>query len=271
MTFIDSYSWKCLLGPQAKEIKAENEIYTWKVGKRTHLATSKQFSETDLSALYACSPCNFNYLNKDNIDFLKKYFEISTARDRSVIVPLTDFSLEGGEFKKTRQAVNKAKKYNLTLEHNYRNLKDVEDMIEDWSTNYTDKYFRDFSGKNYFFYKNNFHLECTNIFLYNQNELVAYSSLSPHQDGKCSYIIGKALYKKFPGISELADVLAFQHAAQQGATKVDMGQAPKNLLTYKMKYPNAYVEVNYDGKILNPLQLQTPYIIPPENNGSFKE
>ena len=253
MTFIDPYSWKCLLGAQAKEIKSDNQIYTWKVGKRTHLATSKNLTIQDLPALKECSPCNFNYFSKENIDFLKQHFTISTARDRSVLIPLENFSLDGGEYKSTRQMINRAKKYNFSVENNYRKLKDVEDMIEDWSTNYTDKYFRDFSGKNYYFYKNNFHQDCNNIFLYHQNELVAYSSLSPHQNGRSAYIIGKALYKKFPGISELADVLSFQKAQQQGATLIDMGQAPKNLLKYKMKYPNAYIEVNYDGKILEPL------------------
>lgn len=250
MTFINKYSWKCLLGQQAKEIKEHDGIFTWKVGKRNHLLTDRQLVDADIPLLKQYSPCNFNYFSKENVDFLKQHFTISTSRDRSVLVPIENFSLEGGDNKKTRQAVNKAKKYNLTVTDQFYKLKDVEDMIEDWSTNYTDKYFRDFSGKNYYFYKNNFHQECINIFIYNQDVLVAYSSLSPNIEGKSSYIIGKALYKKFPGISEYADVLAFEKAAAQGVTVVDMGQAPKNLLKYKMKYPGSLVEVNYDGKIL---------------------
>lgn len=248
--FINSYSWKCLLGSQAKEIKEHDNIYTWKVGKRTHLIVNKELTEADLPTLKEYSPCNFNYMSKENVAFLKKYFKISTSSDRSVIVDLENFSLDGGEFKKTRQAFNKCKKNNLVVENNFRKLKDVEDMIEEWSNDYTDKYFRDFSGKNYYFYKNNFHQDCINVFIYHEDLLVAYSTLSPNQNENSSYIIGKALYKRFAGLSEYADIMAYHKAIARGVKKVDMGQAPKNLLKYKMKYPGATIEVNYDGKIL---------------------
>lgn len=248
--FINSYSWKCLLGTQAKEIKESDGIYTWKVGKRNHLVADRKLTEADLATLKEHTPCNFNYMSKDNVAFLKKYCKITTSADRSVVVDLENFSLDGGEFKKTRQSFNKCKKNNLTVESNFRKLKDVEDMVEEWSNDYTDKYFRDFSGKNYYFYKNNFHQDCINIFIYHQDALVAFSTLSPNQNGNSVYIIGKALYKRFAGISEYADIVAYQQAIASGVKKIDMGQAPKNLLKYKMKYPGASIEVSYDGKIL---------------------
>lgn len=249
--FVNKYSWKCLLGPQSKEATDHGGVYTWKVGKKNHFMADRNFIEKDIEILKNICPSNFNYLSNENILFLKKYFNVAKSRVNSVLIGLENFSLNGSKYKKVRQAVSKAERMPIVVENNFRKLKDVEDLIEDWSTNYTDKYFRDFSGKNYFFYKNNFHKDCINVFIYLEDELMAYGSMSPNNNGKGSYIVGKALYKKVPGVSEYADVYLFEKAIEQGIKNIDMGAAPKNLLKYKMKYPNSSIEVTYDGKILN--------------------
>jgi hypothetical protein len=249
MSFINKYSWKCLLGPQAKEMVDHGGIYTWKVGKKNHLAASRQLDLTDIQLINQFTPFNFNYMWESNIEFLKQHFRLQKTKDKSVIVCLENFDLSGGEFKKTRQAHNKCKKMNLSVEDNYRKIEDVHLMIEDWSNNYTEKYFRDFSGKNFYFYKNNFHQECLNIFIYREDELLAFGTLSPEENGKSSYILGKALYKKIPGLSEFADIELYYKGIRSGIKSVNMGRAPKNLLQFKMKYPGASVENTYEGKV----------------------
>jgi len=250
MSFINKYSWKCLLGPQAKETVDHGGVYTWKVGKKNHLTASRSLGVSDIPLIQSNLPFNFNYMAENNISFLKEHFTVQKTKDKSVIVSLEGWDLSGGEFKKTRQAYNKCKKLPFVIESNFRKIEDVERMIEEWSNDYTEKYFRDFSGKNYYFYKNGFHKECLNVFIYHQDDLVAFGTLSPEESGISSYILGKALYKRFSGLSEFADIELYRVGMAAGVKLVNMGRAPKNLLQFKMKYPGAKIENTYEGKVL---------------------
>jgi hypothetical protein len=248
MTFINAHSYKCLLGPQAKEIMESNEIFAWKVGKKQHFTTSRQLKISDLPLLQSLAPSNFHYLSENNASFLKEHYEIHKAKNLSIILDIKDLSFPGNQFKNVRHCLNKCGKQNLTLERSFRNLNDIKSLINEWSNEYTEKYFRDFSGKNMFFYKNNFHQDCINLFVYHQDILVAFGTLTPNFNGTSSYVIGKALYKRIYGLSEWTDVELYKIAQQNGIHTIQMGQASKGLLGYKTKFP--YIEErHFDGNI----------------------
>ena len=72
--------------------------------------------------------------------------------------------------------------------------------------------------------------------------------MSPNINGTCSYVLGKALYKRFYGLSEFADVELYKLGVAAGITQVNMGQASKGLLQYKTKFTHTK-ETHYDGSI----------------------
>ena len=252
MSFLNKYTFRCLLGPRSKDVHIIDDMYFWKVGDRKHFGTSRTLLECDIDLLKSKHyyPFSFHYLSVENTAILKSNFQISKSKDKCVIVDITDLSLKGGKFKKVRQAINKCKENDFEILDNFKKIEDVEQMLDEWSNNYTDKYFRDFSGKNLFFYKNNFHKNCNNIFIYHKNDLVSFGSLSPNNNGKSSYIIGKALYKRFRGLSELTDIELYKKAFDKGIFIINMGRSSnKRLHFYKSKFPTLKEEVCYSGKI----------------------
>jgi len=244
--YINNYSWKCLLGRQSKNICVNNDVFLWEVGKRKHFCTNKILTLEDLKFIEHRA---FHYLSIDNCNFVKQHFKISRNKQNSVIIDLSKMDFKGGEYKTIRHALNRAKKYNLIQESNYRDINDVKDLIEDWSNNLALKYFRDFSGKNLYFYQNNFHEGCINVFLYDQDKLVAFATASPEINGSSTYIIGKALCHKYYGLSEYADYLLYQKCLENKITLIDLGQTAGGLIHYKTKFPGASTYQYYNGKI----------------------
>lgn len=246
-TFINKYSWKCLLGKQSKNINEENEIYTWEVGKKKHFTTSKILNEEEIKNLKDRS---FHYLSEDNINILKQYFKIKKEKKVSVIIDLDKFNISGNENKSIRHCINSAKKNNLIVQDNFDNINDVKIMLNEWSNVLAEKYFRDFSGKNEYFYSNNFHNDCINVFIYNidnnNKTLVSFATASPDKES-CSYIIGKALCNRIYGLSEYTDYLLYQKLIDLGFKNINLGQAVKGLLHYKMKFSGARQIIHYDG------------------------
>src|ERR1700722_5392116 len=246
MTFINAFSYKCLLGPQSKNIIENNNIYAWKVGKKQHFTTSRQLQTSDLMFLTSICPSNFHYLSEDNTTFLKQHFTLHRIKNTSIVVDISDLSFKGNDYKSIRHCLNKCSKNNLTLESNFRSIEDIKKLINEWSNDYTDKYFRDFSGKNYYFYKNNFHLDCLNAFIYKDNDLVSFGTLTkPKEIGQSSsYVIGKALFKRHYGLSEYTDIELYKMAQNLGIKEVNLGRAQKGLLDYKTKF-NHTKEITY--------------------------
>lgn len=249
MSFITEQSFKCLLGPTSKNIKIENEIYSWSVGSKNHFTTSKELSEKDIPRLISLIPSTFYYMSISNIKFLNSYFKVSKSKNTSFVLNIENGSLSGTKYKKIRNSYNKCQKENLKLIDNYLSIDDIKIMIKDWSYNYTEKYFRDFSGKNKFFFINEYHKDCINLFTYKDKELLSFGILSPPKDGHSTYIIGKALYKKMPGIAEYTDIKLYEKARELGVKYVHMGKATKGLVFYKSKFPNSEKEIDYDGSI----------------------
>jgi phosphatidylglycerol lysyltransferase-like protein len=248
MSFINKYSFRCLLGVQSKNIISENEIFSWKVGTKQHFSTSRQLETNDLGFLKSICPSNFHYLSESNMLFLKEHFKTYKDKSVSIIVDINDLSFSGSQFKSIRHCLNKCGKNELTLENNFRDLNDVKKLIKEWSEEYTDKYFRNLSGKNTFFYKNGFHQDCLNLFAYHGDNLVAFGSASPPVNGEGSYIIGKSLYKRFYGLSEWIDVELYKRAQNIGMHTINLGRATKGLLSYKSKFPHV-PEIHYNGSI----------------------
>jgi hypothetical protein len=250
--FINEYSAKCLLGPQSKNIQVINNCFFWKVGKKQHVTFLNTILENDLVELRKFPELSIHYVSEDNFNILKSNFDVDKDKNISIgyLVDSDFLKLPGVKFKKIRNNINRCEKLNLTIESNFRNISDVEKLIFTWRDTLADKYFRDFSGKNLFFYRNNFHVNCENIFVYDVDRLISFGTLSPIVDGNCSYVIGKALAKNYIGISEFTDMQIYKRVFNKvGEFKINLGQATKGLIFYKSKFPNSKEKIHYNGKI----------------------
>lgn len=244
-SYIDQFSWKCLLGKQSKNIREDNGIYFWQVNSnKFHFCTNRILTESDLPNLINHS---FHYLSVENTEFLKKYTIITRDKKTSTIIDLLQLTLSGGKYKKLRQSITKNQKLNLQIENNFRDISDIKNLIEEWSNILAQKYFRDNSGKNTFFYQQKFHENCLNVFIYDGPNLIAFSTASPNNPS--IYIIGKALCNRYPGLSEYADYELYQLLLRNNMTSIDLGQTEGGLILYKNKWPGASSYSYYDGKV----------------------
>ena len=247
-SFINNISYQCLLGPQSKEVEIIGNIARWRVGKKRHFTNLDLFTSNDISNLKNYNKYNFHYLSLENIDILKQNgFIVDKSKLKSTCIKLDNLKYIGRKYHGIRGAINKNKKRNFIIQDNFNDLSDVKEMLEIWSNDIGAKYFRDFSGKNYYFFKNNFHLGCNNIFIYDQGKLVSFGILSAGEYS--SYIIGKALFNKYPGLSEYTDILAYDKAYLTGTKAVNLGQSKGNISIYKDKFPNTYSVIHYDGSV----------------------
>jgi hypothetical protein len=248
-SFINKYSYKCLLGPQSKEVDIVGNIAKWKVNKKHHFTNLEKFNADDLSYLKTYGPSNFHYLTDDNFALLKSNgFTVSRTKVNGTYINIENLSYSGRKYHGIRGSINKNSKLKLTIQDNFNKIEDVKAMIDEWSKNMGEKYFRDFSGKTFYFYKNNFHLDCDNTFIYDGPNLIAFATLSYGEYS--AYIVGKALFNRYPGLSEYADDLAYRKAAARGTKIVNLGRSIGKLGDYKNKFPNAYSALHYDGNIL---------------------
>jgi hypothetical protein len=226
-------------------------LFLWKVNKKQHFVVEDKLTTENIKIIQQYAPSNFHYIDQDNLEILKSNFKMDKSKNTSVIVNTEDLSFRGNQYKDIRHALNRSSKEGFSLETNYRDLSDVKKLIEEWSTNYTEQYFRDYSGKNFYFFKNNFHQGLISLFIYKENDLVAYGTLSQPKDGYSSYVIGKALYKRHYGLSEFADIELYKLGQKLGQpiNHVNMGcGGGRQLLNYKTKFPHTKV-IHYDGSI----------------------
>lgn len=248
MTYINRYSWKCLLGKQSKNITEENDLYFWQVGPRQNFCTGRDLTTADLPLLTA--DLNFHYLSEENVKFLmEQNIKLDKGKNQSTLLDLSQFTIAGNKFKSLRHAVNRGKGYNLTVEDSFRDIKNVETMLEEWSNVISIKYFRDNSGKNAHFYRNNFHQDCLSVFLYDKDGLVSFGTASPEINGSSAYIMGKALCNRYYGLSEYTDYLLYQKLIAHNISKIDLGQTTKGLIHYKNKFPGSQMYTYYNGNI----------------------
>jgi hypothetical protein len=248
-SFINEISYKCLLGPQAKNVQVINNLVSWQVGKskvKQHFTNLNAFSQLDIDYLKTF-PSNFHYLTPENMELLKLNFKVDKVKLNSCCLDLTKLNYTGRKYHNIRGAINSCVKANLTIQDNYNDINDVKKMLDRWSEEIGAKYFRSFSGKNLYFYKNNFHLTCNNIFVYDQENLVGFATLTKGEYS--TYVIGKALFTKHKGLSEYVDDLAYRKALTDGTTVVNLGQSKGKLADYKDKWPGSFNILHYDGSI----------------------
>jgi hypothetical protein len=254
-SFINSFSAPCLLGPQSKNIVISNNLFQWTVNKKNHFSILNNLLVDDIEKLKSFCPANFHYVDDNNLNFLKKFFKVSRSKHNSTELNFDNQSinLPGSHYKNIRNAINKYDT-KFIIKDNYNDIKDISNLINEWSDTFADKYFRDFSGKNFFYLKNNYHKECVNIFVYDNEKLISFGIASPPTDidknKYCTYIIGKALAKSYHGLSEYTDMLLYRKIFDLvGPFIVNMGQTEKGLVFYKNKFPNPTAIIHYDGKI----------------------
>lgn len=250
MGFIDTYSWRLFLSSAAKNIQSENNIHSWEIKGNKQTVFSREITESDLNYLEKLIPFNFFYLDKKQIDLLKKIGQVKTSKDPNTMIQIAEkINLPGHKYGGVRHSINCAKKYNLSIENNLKQLDDVNKMLDVWKETSGLRHFQVRIGKDKFFFKNQFYKDCLTLFFYDQNDLVAYSILSPPINGYSSYILGKALCLKYRGLSEFADIITYENAWQNGVRYVNLGGGGKKLRQYKMKFPGAIGMESYDGKI----------------------
>jgi hypothetical protein len=248
MGYINYQSFRCLLGVQAKDVQIVDNLFLWKVGKKQHFTVENILTPSNLLTLAPYVPSNFHYLNATSIENLKSVCKVHKVKNTSIIINIEDLSFTGNAYKNIRHCLNRAAKNNFTLESNFRDLGDVKKLVNEWSDHYTDKYFRDNSGKNFQFYKQGYHQGLVSLFVYHQDDLVAFGTLSTPDDGNSSYIVGKALYQRHYGLSEFADVELYKRGQLLGIKNVNLGQASKGLLAYKKQFQHSE-EIHYDGSV----------------------
>lgn len=248
--FIDKYSAKCLLGPVSKDYYELEGLFSWKVNKNNHfvMISNTQLNDSHINYLSRFESISFHYLSKNNIDILKKCGKVSSTKVKSVILSIEEINYSGNKNKTIRNYINRYKDYKI--QDTINDKKEVDIMLSRWSETMGEKYFRDFSGKTKFFLLNDFHEGCENVFIYKDDELISFGVASPVINGYCSYVIGKALAKDYPGLSEFTDIKLYERLfSKYGSFKINMGQAKGGLLFYKKKFLNSTEEEHFDGKI----------------------
>lgn len=247
-SFIDKYSCTVLLGPMSKNFTKHENIATWLVGKKWHFVAYNDLNQNDINILSGiASEFNFHYMTDSNLAFLKNHFKVDRGKGNSTCIDLTKLSYVGKKYRDIRNYINRNEKLGFEVLDNYKDINDVKVMIEEWSDVLCQKYFRDMSGKNVFFLKNNFHKDCLNTFVYDSKGLISFACLSPGTNS--SYIIGKALCNRYPGLSEYTDNLSYQKAIVNGTLMVNLGQSKGHLADYKNKFPGSYMIQHFDGEI----------------------
>jgi hypothetical protein len=249
MGFIDEYTAKCMLGPQAKGLDRVGNVFKWDVGKKHHFVVVGELDAVDVEYLREFGELSYHYVGMNNIDFLlKNGVKIEKSKLISYELNVDKIDYKGNKNKTIRNYMNRYK--DLSVFDNYKNIDDVNTMVTEWSNTLGDKYFRDFSGKTKYFLANNYHLGCTNLFFYKGEKLVSFGVASPAKKCYCTYVLGKALAKSYPGLSEFTDMSLYSAVFEKnGPFKINMGKASGGLANYKKKYFNAVEDISYEGKV----------------------
>jgi len=238
--YIDQYSAKCMLGKLSKNIKQEGSVLSWESQKRKHIVLIDD--KIDFGVLHRIGGANFHYLSEETLEIMKANFRVKSSPGKSVVQQITQ-NFSGKKNRRFRNYLNRYGK--LSVEPELRKISDLSNMLKEWSVGMGSKYFRDMSTKNKFFIENGFHKGCENVFVYKDEQLVSFGVLSPIKDGRCAYIIGKALSHIYPGLAEFTDLSVYRRIG--GEFMVNLGQGEGGLLAYKMKFPGAFIQAHYDG------------------------
>lgn len=244
--YTNKQTWRCMLGKRSVNIIDRDGICYWEVGKNRNIVIYRDLIESDIEYLKSIIPFKFYYFDESNLVLLNRVGKVDKSKKRSVEVDIRDISYVGKKYSNIRHAINRANNLGVRIIDNL-NIDDLRKMIKNWDNVMGERYFQNHSGKTLWFYENNWHIDCLNIFCYIGNEMVSFGTLS--REG-ASYIAGKALCDKYYGLSEFTDYLLYKRGQKIGIEKVNMGQAEKGLLKYKMKFPGATEIIHYNGIVI---------------------
>lgn len=247
MNFINKYSWKSFLSIATKDVKQENGFYWFKTQKSKQLLKDRPLEKSDFEFLKTLMPFNYFYFSLDDINLLQTEFKIEKGKDPDIGIEIQDLSLRGKKYRDIRNYLNRYEGKFEILD-NFKDIKDIYKMLERWDDTCGDKYFQVRTGKNRYYFSNNFHKGCINTFVYDKDDLISFAILSP---GECSsYILGKALCLDYHGLSEFTDMVAYKKANLNGVKVVNLGGGSRKLREYKKKFPHSFENETYDGKVL---------------------
>ena len=247
LPFITKESSKCMLGILSKNICDKDDVVSWTVRGKNHVVIiDDNVSSNTISRLKDVKKANLHYLSDNSVNELSKFFKVKIQRGISVIIDVDCLDFSGKKNKQFRNYLNKYS--NFEVVNHLKKPTDLKIMIKDWSDNMGEKYFRNMSGKNVYFFNNNYHLQCENVFVYDDDMLVAFGVTSPVRNGANSYVIGKALSHKYPGMAEFVDMKMYKYLFNKyGPFSINLGQGSGGLLKYKMKFPGARQQIHYHG------------------------
>lgn len=247
----DRYTVKSMLGPLAKNISLYNGILTWQINNKYSLICINDYSLTDedIEYLKKFESIRFYYLSPENLNFLIQHkCKIEKSTEHSYILSISEINYSGNKHKTVRNYMNRYKDF--LVQDSYNDLDDINAFIDRWSETLGEKYFRDYSNRNKFFFKNGFHEGCECVFVYDKERLISFGVASPVEMGYCSYIIGKALAIDYKGLSEFTDMKLYEKLFNKyGAFNINMGQGEGSLAAYKQKFHNATDIIHYNGKV----------------------
>jgi len=248
-SFFDDYCAPSMLGKLSKNIEHQGDIFFWQVRKINYMVILNDhiLNENDIAWLKHLETFSVLYLSGPNLLKLREHFKVRVKSQQSVIIPINNLDLFGGNNKKLRNYINRYNHYTIDDLHN---TEDLNVMLNRWSDTLGDKYFRDYSSKNLYFFTNKYHQNCECIFVYDKDQLISFGVASPVQNGHCSYIIGKALAKDYPGLSEFTDIKLYEKLLKYGPFEINLGMATGGLAQYKLKFPGAFVQESYHGKVV---------------------
>jgi hypothetical protein len=253
MRYIDKYSWRSFLSTSAKNIEEKNGIYYWDINKRKQVLIDRALKNTDIQILKDILPFSFFYFQIEDVLLLKKHFSISKKRDPNIFIPTNTIeNLKGRKTRGIRHSLNQCKNLDLSFKENFTDYNDVLKFINVWKYSCGNKYFQSRTGKDKFFFKNSYHKNCINTFLYDKDRLIGYSVLSPPNDkGYSSYVLRKTLCLEFVGLSNYIDIFTFKKGKDLGVKGISLGGGSKKVRNYKLKFPNAIECDTYDGKAIS--------------------
>lgn len=237
-----------MLGKLSKNFREEAGISSWiSKGTQHFVIQENKITDSGLKHIQQIGKANFHYLSRQNVETLKQISpKLKANKGKSVIIEFTN-NLSGKKNKTLRNYLNRYTDLDI---RDFTESSDVKKMLKRWSDTLGEKYFRNMSGKNLHFIQNGYHEHCENVFIYDEEDLVSFGIASPVQDGCCSYIIGKALSSQYPGLAEFTDWKLYKKLFEKyGMFRINLGQAEKGLLFYKLKFQGAYVQEHFHGTL----------------------
>lgn len=233
--YIDRLSWRGMYGPMAKDIIETDDFAVWSIkNKRKGVLFSN-----NISSLEEIIPCKLFYISKTQLNLIP--YNKKLEKLISFCYDLKIFTQTYNKHRGIRGRINKNIKRKFIIKSNFNNIKEIEKFIIEWRGNYSDKYIFDYSGRNRMFYERNYHIDCYNFFIYDKDRLIAIGTAS-----NGSYIIGKAFYHEYDGLSEYLDYTVFSSLYNKGIKYINSGCASKGLRNYKEKLPGCYKKEEYN-------------------------